>query len=549
MKSYSLVRKFGSCIGFTTLTAGLIFGVNPQGVSAAKNFLESKFFESLYNLFSDNDLKDFNTEKLLGGGNFVPNLENEDYALLDKLQYFCYINCDEKFQKDETVREISLDFKKNFGNIIKKRLNLEKEDYVYLDKLDRFLSSQCNKNHQKDEFLAQIASKLRNIINAISGGFLYLKEKDLIFLVKLKKFCDKNCDEKYQKDKLKRQRANELREKIEVILNGNIEKKIDKFFKSDFFAKSISSFTDCCISEHNNLILEILSIDEKNYGEWFSKYLPSLFAHAFCSEYADDLKTTGYARLHLILSLWEVINFSKEILNDENYVNKLEKEDYTRYSYCFRVFSSDLIKFKIFTEEEVCQVLSALYDKENIGSNKKLENINKIIIEPNEKLEKINQIIKESSFYDLDFKKRLVRLQSLHTMSNSYYKALDEMFKKFSDKSIKSAFYEVLDNMISEGLLKGSKKMEDNKDSKIFQEVTINLNKPSENEILKENPKELPESEIDKIAESIADMVLNEISEENLGNSIFEEPEGDTFESVFNKSFNIIYGNYNCTIQ
>ena len=534
MKSYSLVRKFGSCIGFTTLTLGLFSNLGSQVVSAEESFLESKFFKIFYNLFSDEDLNAFD-EKELFESNSVLNLKKEDYEFLDELQTFCFMNCDEKFQKDETVREISLDFKKNFGNIIKKRLNLEKEDYVYLDKLDRFLSRQYNKNFQKNEFLAQIASRLRNIINAISGGFLDLKEKDLIFLVKLKKFCDKNCDEKYQEDKLKRQRANELREKIEVILNGNIEKKIDEFFKSDFFAKNIEYFTGSNIPEQNKLVLKMLSIDEKNYGEWFSKNSPSLFAHAFCAERADDLKTTGYARFHLILSLWEIINFSKEILNDENYVNKLGKEDYTRYSYCFRVFSSDLIKFKIFTEEEVCQVLSALYDKENIGSNKKLENINKII--------------KESSFYDLDFKKRLVRLQSLHTMSNSYYKALDEMFKKFSDKSIKSAFYEVLDNMISEGLLKGSKKMEDNKDSKIFQEGTINLNKPSENEILKENPKELPESEIDKIAESIADMVLNEISEENLGNSIFEEPEGDTFESVFNKSFNIIYGNYNCTIQ
>ena len=543
MKNCSLVKKLGSFIGSGTLVASLFSSVNPQSVTALKSFLESKLFASLYNLVSDDDLKDFNTEKIFDS-NFVLNLKAEDLKLLDMLQYFCNIHCDKKFQKDETEeKEIIFDFKKNFDTIIKKRPNLEKEDYIYLDKLDRFLSRQYNKNFQKNEFLAQIASKLRNIINVISGGFLDLKEKDLIFLVKLKKFCDKNCDEKYQKNELKRQRANVLREKIEVILNGNIEKKIDEFFKSDLFEDNVSYFTGSSIPEQNELILNVLRIKEEDCCNLFFDFSSSLFFHVFCSEHADDLKTTGYARFHLILSLWEVINFSKEILNDENYVNKLEKEDYTRYFYCFRVFSSDLIKFKIFTEEEVKEIFVTCCNKNTASPSLKLHKNSDVI----------NQLIKESSFYDLDFKKRLVRLQSLRTMSDSYYKALDKIFKKFSSASIKSAFYEVLDSMIAEEFSKDLEIATNNKDSKGSSEEPIKLSKPFENEILKEGTKESVESEIDKAAEEVAEsinkMLLDEISKENSENSIFKKPEEESFESTFNKYFKKICSGSNCATQ
>ena len=543
MKNCSLVKKLGSFIGSGTLVASLFSSVNPQSVTALKSFLESKLFASLYNLVSDDDLKDFNTEKIFDS-NFVLNLKEEDYAFLNKLQEFCHIYCDEKSQNNETIRRIALDFKGNFGNIIKKWPNLEKEDFICLDKLDRFLSKQCNENLQKNMVNMQIASKLRNIVKAISGEFLDLREKDLIFLVKLKKFCDKNCDEKYQEDKLKRQRANKIREKIEVILNGNIEKKLDEFFKSDLFEDNVSYFTGSSIPEQNELILNVLRIKEEDCCDLFFDFSSSLFFHVFCSEHADDLKTTGYARFHLILSLWEIIDFSKEILNDENYVNKLEKEDYTRYFYCFRVFSSDLIKFKIFIEKEVKEIFVTCCNKNTASPSLKLHKNSDVI----------NQLIKEGSFYDLDFKKRLVRLQASRTMSDPYYKALDNMFKKFSNASIKSAFYEVLDNMIAEEFSKDLEITTNNKDSKGSSEESIKLSKPFENEILEEDTKESIESEIDKtagkLAKLVTETVLGEISsKENSENSIFKKPEEESFESTFNKYFKKICSGSNCATQ
>ena len=468
MKNYSLIRRFGSNFGLITLSSSFISGIGSQNVSAQGSFLESKFFKSLYDLFSDDDLKDFNTN-------------NFWYKLSEK---------DGKVSED-------------------------------------------------------------------------LKGKELVFLVKLKKFCDKKCNEESQQNEMERKIAANVSREIKAILNGNIEKKIDDFFKSKFFEKHIRAFANCDVPEQKTLIIKMLSTEEENYGEWFSKTPPSLFLHAFCSSFAEDLKTTGYTRFQLILYLWKVINISKEILSDKDYVKKLEEKEYAGNFFYFRVFASDLVKFKIFKAEDVHKIFLAFSEKNNQG----FKSINKENIAPHKREGYFNKLIKGYSFYKLDEKKILIRLP-LDSILDSDSKRLEETEKsmtkitlgKISKEDPEKSFDLILDKMSEEK-----------------SEKTVYTKESSKNEVLKEDSKESVRSvldeffkegsekkALDKIAEEaskkLIDLSLHEISEENLektakpkeshdNENLKGKTEEETVESVLCKSFDKIYDDSDCNIQ
>ena len=393
MKSYSFVKKLGSNLGLITLSSSLIFGAGSQNVFAKGSFLESKLFKSLYGLFSDNDLKEFNTN------DFWHNL----------------------FENKDDISE-------------------------------------------------------------------YLKEKNLVFLVKLKKFCDKKCSEEVPQNEEYRQRIKNLSDRIEIILNGNIEKKIDEFFKSEFFKKHVRTFTGGDIPEQNALIIEMLNVEEENYGALFFKFSTNLFVNAFCSTSAEDLEKTGYTRFHLILSLWEVNNISKEVLNNEYYVKNLEEEDYSCNFFYFRVFASDLVKFKIFKAEDVHKVFLAFAEREN----QDVKSINKESTIWYEKEDDFSKLIKGYSCYDLDFKKKLTRLQ---LSSPSLLDSASKYVEKTVAEPIRHVIYKAL--------------------VEIFKEKSEKLNELSKNYIVKENP--------EKSAKSVLDRVFGENSEKASTDKIVEK--------------------------
>ena len=270
MKSYSLVRKFGSCVGSATLTAGLLFSVSSQSAAAVIcPFLESKFFCKVYSLIKEEDLKVFNNEN---------------------------------FWKKQT--------KKTGINV-----------------------------------------KL-------------LEGKSLLFLIEIKKFCDINCDPEKQLDEEKRQKAEALKADAETVLSGDISKKIDEFFKSDFFKNNLSFFTGKDIPSENSFILKALTDKDEDLFRSFQEIFNShKYVLDFCLKYFDDLATTYYNRINTILFLKGIMLSTLNLsFNGAEYLKKLSLESIRLKIARLSAYGEDLVKFKLFTADRIYRTIFNYYN-------------------------------------------------------------------------------------------------------------------------------------------------------------------------------------------
>ena len=134
MKSYSLVRKFSSCVGSATLTGSLFASVGTQNVAAVNNFLQSKFFSKLCNLVKDEDLKvlDVNAfweEQEKDSKNNLEHLKNKRLLTLVKLWKLADKNTNESFQKNASRRKMALKFKNDVETVLKSDISEQIDEF------------------------------------------------------------------------------------------------------------------------------------------------------------------------------------------------------------------------------------------------------------------------------------------------------------------------------------------------------------------------------------------------------------------------------------
>ena len=268
MKNCSLVRKFGSCVGSATLALNLFSSVGSQSVAAAGSFLKSKFFEIVYKLISDDDLKVFNADA---------------------------------FWEQQTT---------------KKGVNVDS-----------------------------------------------LKKRNLIFLIKLKKFCDiMSCSEGIQNNKLKKEKINALGCDVEKVLVGDISEKIDEFFKSDFFKDNISCFTGTDDLQSNSLILNLLTkTDVDLFTAFRTTYFNKPWVHLFCLKNANELATTFFNRINMVLWLQQIFGFLCDISKSKNCLESKDKKEICRVLLRLLAYGEDLINSKSLTEDELYGLLVTCY--------------------------------------------------------------------------------------------------------------------------------------------------------------------------------------------
>ena len=180
MKNCSLVRKFGSCIGFTTLTLGLFSGLGSKCAFANEELLKNKLFLVLLKAVTEKDVKNYNVdafwnEQEKDAGQNVEKLKVKSLWTLVKLWKFSNDNTDEKIQKIDSRRELAQNFKKDVEKILK--VKIEKLKLIPADVADIAAVLKASKYediffNENNIFVKENFDKYSPIIKEIHDGYL-----------------------------------------------------------------------------------------------------------------------------------------------------------------------------------------------------------------------------------------------------------------------------------------------------------------------------------------------------------------------------------------
>lgn len=210
-----------------------------------------------------------------------------------------------------------------------------------------------------------------------------LKKRNLIFLIKLKKFCDiMSRDKDIQNNELKKEKIDALKCDVEKVLVGDISEKIDEFFKSDFFKDNISCFTGIKNNAQNFIINFVLTLKDeallRNFKQLYQNY--NLYLVIFCYSHFEDLATTFYNRINMLLYLGRISDFGSGVLKaGEEYLERDSEEFVLAQLNRIKAYSEDLIKSGILTEEQLYEVLHTCYQFLTIIDMKYQDEVNKLV--------------------------------------------------------------------------------------------------------------------------------------------------------------------------
>jgi|GEM_PF-4209924 len=179
MKSYSLVRKLGSCIGFTTLTLGLFSSLGSKCAFANEELLKNKLFLVLLEAVTEKDVKNYNVdafwnEQVKDAGQNVERLKVKSLWTLVKLWKFSNDNTDEKIQKIDSRRELAQNFKKDVEKILK--VKIEKLKLIPADVADIAAVLKASKYediffNENNIFVKENFCKYSPIVKEIHDGY------------------------------------------------------------------------------------------------------------------------------------------------------------------------------------------------------------------------------------------------------------------------------------------------------------------------------------------------------------------------------------------